>query len=332
MELSYQKEVTPAGAPVDPKGQDEKPRDQSGRFSSENRQKAFDAAADAWRAKLDKDRAVDADLRGRMEPPSEQAPDAKAKADAPEQATESKAEDAVDKDAVAAALTAAKRLKIPAKVLDSMSPSELADAGRDWKKQVDESAKLSRELGEMRKQIEATKTAKAESVQADQPADVDELVKPSVASFDDETRNSLTGMSKVIVSKLRTEIAERDKRLADLDSKLQRLERHTEAESVRGEMTGVYPALGKANVWSAALKRADSLVTLPDYDGNYTDALRDAIKIECPSPTSAEQVSTSDSGKRHAATANVRAPRPAQPTKEDQLRASYLKAVGQTPR
>jgi hypothetical protein len=93
-------------------------------------------------------------------------------------------------------------------------------------------------------------------------------------------------------------------------------------------MSGVYPALGKADVWSAALKRADSLVTLPDYDGNYTDALRDAIKIECPSPTAASQVSASASGKRNGvATASLKAPRATQPSREDALRAAYIKAT-----
>jgi hypothetical protein len=322
MDFSYQSDVTPANAPVDPKEKDGRERDATGKFVPKNRQEAFDGAADAWLAKMKKDAAVDVDLMERMKPPTtEQAQDANAKADAPEQAADPKADDDVDKDAVAAALTTAKRLKIPAKVLESMSQKELAEAGKDWKKQSDESAKLSRELGEMRKQIEATKSAKVESAVADQPADVDELVKPSVASFDDETRNSLTGMSKVIVNKLRGEIVERDKRLDELNDRFTRLERHTEAESIRGEMSGAFPALGKSDVWGAVLKRADAIAKSEDYSD----------KIECPLPSADSQVSASTSGKRNGvATANVKAPRQAPTSKEDQMRSAYLRAVGQS--
>lgn len=252
-----------------------------------------------------------------------QAPEATPEATAPEQAEGSETE-SVDKEALAAAMLDAQRLQIPAKALEGMSKAEIVQAGRSWAKQVSENGKLSQKFGELEKQIEAIRAGKeAASAKADQPAsDLDSLVQPFVADFDESTRKSLSGIAKAIHSQAEIQVnalkGEFAKMKAELES-LQQASGRVAGETIRGELKGRFPQLGKADAWNAVLSRADALVKLPEYQGNPKLAIEHAARIECASSQPAEQVSESTRDKRNGvASTSSQAPRKA-PIDSDRL-------------
>jgi hypothetical protein len=269
-----------------------------------------------------------AGMKENLLPGVEQAQAAKAKADAPEQANGSEAE-SVDKEALAAALLNAKRLKIPAKALDAMSPTELVQAGQDWKAQIAESGKLSQKFGELEKQIEAIRSGKvAASGTPDQPAkDLAAYVQPLVADYDESTKNLIGGLAKEV--DLRIQVIQRaaDERVAKLEESLGKLQTAsglTVAEGIRAELKGAYPQLGKADAWNSVLARADVLARLPEYQGNPRQAIEHAVRIEIGSPQASANVPESNRGKRNGvASTTSQAPRGRSDSQEDRDRAVY---------
>jgi hypothetical protein len=285
--------VSEAPAPTTP----ERPRGEDGKFlkTPPTPEEVDRAVFEKHRAKMAASLAPDVLTEQPKEAKGEQP-------DAPAEQEESKAE-AVDKDALAAALQNAKRLKIPKSALDALAPKDLVQANEAWSKQLRASDDLSRELGELRKQIEETKAKPKESAQAEQPDDYDALVQPFVADYDDGTRNSLKGIAKVARDYADAQTKTLKGELDALRGELQSLKqaRGAEvAESIRGELRESFPQLGEGEVWNAVLKRAETLLRIPDYQGNPREALEHACKIECASSQPAKQVSDStDRSKRN---------------------------------
>lgn len=86
---------------------------------------------------------------------------------------------------IEAAKNALKRLKVPAKLLDALSETDLAD----WQgaiSQVAASDSMSRELGELRKGVRESKAPKEESVQAEKPFDIEAELKPLELTLDED--------------------------------------------------------------------------------------------------------------------------------------------------
>jgi hypothetical protein len=337
MEMDYTRPETSQAQPLvlEPEGDtkararqiaEEKTRGADGKFAKQVSKEDAEAADDAWfeRAKSSLQQTVLPDTK------KEQAPEPVA---APEQVSESETP-SVDKEALAAAMLNAKRLKIPAKALDAMSPTEIVQAGQDWKAQIAENGKLSQKFGELEKKIEAMSSGKVEaSAKADQPSeDFDTLVQPFVADYDESTRKSLTGIAKVIHTQAKAESSALKSELAEVKAALGKLQSSSGmavAETIRNELKGKVPQLGKAEVWNAVLARADMLVKAPEYQANPRQAIEHAIRIECEPTPAAEQVSESTRGKRNGvASTHTQAPRAKVASSDDLDRAAYFGRSG----
>ena len=247
---------------------------------------------------------------------------------APEE--EAIAESEVDKEAHAAALANAKRLKIPAKALAAMSKAEIVQAGQDWARQISENGKLSREIGELREQAKA-RTAPTESASSkdEQPDDdVGKVLQPLIAKLDldDETGKTLSEMFKVLEARHSAQVKSLQAELGKVaEERTMRL-----VQEAKGKLLERFPQLGEEDGEQRVLARMASLNKTGDYD-NYADLMTDACKIELPPAASAPQVSQQPStAKRNgvALTQNS-APKPVPLTPEQEEKAIFDKIMEQ---
>jgi hypothetical protein len=240
------------------------------------------AAREAFRAHFDdvaKNRI--ADLTGTVVKEPEQAPEAKAPEASPE-------EDAgnVDSEAVEAGLSALKRLKVPTKLIGTLSKAEIAEYGVEAKRQYDAQREQARELGELRKG--ATQQAagrSAASEKSDQPAfDLDAALKRLEPSLDEEAVAVVGQISKA-------QKAENDQLRADLKSVLKRLEPFETDRAVAvldKTKTGLlerFQQLSDEDVYSKKVLPRMAKLNQPDEEGNrpYSDMnelMLHACKIE----------------------------------------------------
>lgn|GEM_PF-5770808 len=264
-------------------------RGEDGKFASAPKRKSekeFESESRAAFARvMDQSKAADSG-QGEQHVDQEQERDA-AKA-AP--VIEGEGEGVVNKEAHAAALVAATRLKIPAKALNAMSPAEIVQAGQDWQKQISENGKLSRELGELREKNKASEAASKEAPSEDaQPSDdLDVDLQPLLARLDvdEETGKVLGLMFKAVEARHASKVKSLESELGKVaEERTERL-----VEKALGGLSDKFVGLGDDESKKRVLTRMASLIKTGDYS-SYDALAEDACKIELPPSASTSQVS-----------------------------------------
>lgn len=251
---------------------------------------ALKAAMDKWRDRLKADAAANPDTL-LLEPSMD------SEASTPVVAPNPVVEVQVDKAAHAAALAAAKRLKIPAKAIESMTPAELVEAGKDWEAQISANGALSREIGELREKVKASSVSKeAAPVQTAQPADdLDSVLQPFVAKLevDEETGKTLGEMLKAVDARWASRVQTLESQLGEFaQDRTMRV-----VQESRDRLRERFPQLGDDAVFEGqVLPHVVKLVK-----GGYTlpEAISHAAAIEFPTAAPSQVSHETKSSKRN---------------------------------
>ncbi len=278
-------------------------RDQSGKFvqspAEKARREAVNSAHDAFfREKA----AAEAPMEGILTPAlqaqkKEVQPEVGSeKSEPPAGKTESK--ETVDIQAVEVGLSALKRLKVPAKLIDGMTKAEVAEYGKEAIRQAAERDSLFRENGELRKQVGNTPAKSAESAKAEQPApDLAADLKLLTETLGDDTGEAIGGLIKKQTAALTAENAALKERLDKIEGHFNADIRTKAADSlVEDAMAELEERfLGLSD--KATRKRLVQRILALDDTGSYTDKdelLSHAAKIELePKPASQPKSSRS---------------------------------------
>lgn len=312
-------------------GGGERQRDKAtGQFTSTEKMKADQEAADAaWLARMQKQNrdAVLVTDEGKPSMADGDKPDATAGGDGGDGALAR----GVDETAIKVAREHAARLQIPKSSLERMTTEEIAQAAPAWAKAVKANDDVSRRLAESEKKIAELGSATQEPSKDAQPFDVAALVQPVVAGYDEETKKTFVGVADAIAKPLLKELAAEKAARASQEARLKALEareeRNAEAESIKDELKGTFPQLGKPEVWSAVRAKAEAITSdkLP---------LRDAIELVAAkyAPTAADsQVSDSTRNRRNGvASTNGLSPRKGGVTQDDRDREVYNRLHNRT--
>lgn len=205
-------------------------------------------------------------------PEKSEAPAGKTKSDEPE----------VDTDAVEAGVSALKRLKVPAKLIDGMTKAEIADYGKEAKRQAAEQDSLRRELGELRKASKESTAPKKESAPAEQPFDLEAKLQPLGLVLDEDAGNAVGELFKQTQKHYDTKIAALQ---AKLDAVLPEIEQSKAArvsklvDEAKAGLEKRFPQLSDKADFERVLGRMAKL----NASGEYSDAaelMLHASKIE----------------------------------------------------
>jgi len=320
-----------AEVPIDPSLAPVKvARDESGKYAPKPKTPSAEQDEKARRAAFDRvmEHARAAESGMKLPANGEQPADAKAKADAPKEEVIDEPE--VDQAALVAAKANAKRLKIPQKFLDSMTPTELVQSGQAWEAEVKEKLAVSRELGELRKELATLKQPKESAPEQGQPGDdLDTLLaKPmAVLDVDEGTGKGLGGLFKAYDSRIMARLEKLESHISqEADERAVR-----QVEEAKNKLLARCPQLGDEEVWPRVVKRA---LTLKQEGGFEThESLLEAsyrslsLPLADASPQASQKPST---GKRNGvASTSSASPRPAPADPQKDLRAKFDRIMEQ---
>lgn len=202
-----------------------------------------------------------------------------------------------DNKAVSAGLSALKRLKVPAKLIDGMTQTELAEYGKEAALQTAEKDSLFREVGELRKQAGKSSSKSADSVKAEEPAfDMDKELQLLVGTLDEDTGKAIGGIFKNMDARSRADVSSLQSRLDEIQGSIAFGELSEKlAEDAKAGLVDRFPQLGDRKFIRSAII---PLMGKLNSDGEYTDAsgvvdlpqlFLHAAKVACdekPSPPS----------------------------------------------
>lgn len=264
----------------------ERIREPDGRFATakSGHQAAFDAAHNKFFEALEKGKSHGEGMVPAQLTKKDEQPEAETLAGKPDGVTGK-----ADSQAVQAGLSALKRLKVPAKVIDGMTQAELAEYGKEAARQTAATDELFREVGELRKQAGKSKAKDSESAKAEQPEiDLEADLKLLASTLDDDAGKAVGGLIKKIDARSRAEVAELREKLEALygerqfdslsetladEAKAGLVERFPQLSDRKFIRNTILPLMGKLN-----------------SDGQYTDAngvvdhsqlLLHAAKVAC---------------------------------------------------
>lgn len=193
-----------------------------------------------------------------------------------------------DSSAVEAGLSALKRLKVPAKLIEAMSKAEVAEYGKEAARQAAEKDSLFRENGELRKQVGKSKPKETESSTDEQPDDLEAELKLLASTLDDDAGKAVGGLARKIAAQSRSEVSKLRAQLEEIHGSLQLDEVAGElVDEAKADLAERFPQLSDRKfIRKTVLPMMGKL----NSDGEYTDAngvvdratlLAHAAKIVC---------------------------------------------------
>lgn len=194
----------------------------------------------------------------------------------------------VESAAVKAAKEALKRAQVPSELVDGLSDADLPK----WKgiiAQVAASDSMSRELGELRKGTKESAPVVKESAPAEQPFDIDAVLKPLEPVLDEDAGKAVAQAFKDLKAHYDRELASVKEQLKGVLPEVKQSQTDRLMKIVEDTAAGLkerFPQLGDKEFVKNTIVPAMSVLNRKDEDGKhpYSDPavlMEDACKLKC---------------------------------------------------